>query len=310
MNIVFLILFTLATLCQAQNPHGIPWHLTGLISGGGGSTDDSTYVDLTITNELILPLDADAATPTIRFGDGDTGFHEGFDDRLEIAQAGTNRWYFTSSGSPSGYFSSWGDQPTLWATTASSTVPNITTSRGDNDTGVGSAGANILSLIAGATERFQVNSTGAALVSGNLGIRTTSPGAPLHIDADGGDTDGEGVKYYTPVVSTTDASATTWFTLSTDSDHIYWIDAIVIGVQDDNTNEYYNRVAFKVSNVSGTVTEDSETDYNGQEDDNSTGSLADIAGTVSGTNYLLQVTGIALENWKWTGKIEVIAIGQ
>jgi hypothetical protein len=50
------------------------------------------------TAQLLLPISNDAVTPTLAFGDGDTGFYERSDDELIQANAGTGYGRFRSTG--------------------------------------------------------------------------------------------------------------------------------------------------------------------------------------------------------------------
>ena len=68
------------------------------------------------------------------------------------------------------------DAPKIRNIAATSTVPNILPVYNDADTGIGRAGADILSLIAGGTNGLNINS------SGNVGIGTTSPAATSILD--------------------------------------------------------------------------------------------------------------------------------
>ena len=66
---------------------------------GGTTPGDGYFDDVTISaaKHLLLPQHSDAVTPTLAFGDGDTGFYESSDDKLQFAMGGNNRWVFTSS---------------------------------------------------------------------------------------------------------------------------------------------------------------------------------------------------------------------
>ena len=91
------------------------------------------------------------ANPAIFFGDGDTGFYETADDNLALSFAGTKYWDLTATK----IASSNSTQPALLRTTPTATVPSINANNGDADTGIGSAGADIMSLIAGGIEIAQ-----------------------------------------------------------------------------------------------------------------------------------------------------------
>jgi len=105
----------------------------------------------TPTSKLHLPLENDAATPTISFGDGDSGFYESADDVLGFALGGSERFVMTSSIFGGGV----GSSANVMNEAASSTNP-VFTFQGDNDTGLGLGDADAVSLIAGGKEGMRI----------------------------------------------------------------------------------------------------------------------------------------------------------
>jgi len=103
-------------------------------------------------SKLSFPTDNDPVTPTLSFGDGDTGFYESSDNTLRIAIGGSNAWYTTSLG----FHADSSTGPVLIPSGVSATVPTISPKRTDKDTGIGSSADDQLSLIAGATELFRI----------------------------------------------------------------------------------------------------------------------------------------------------------
>jgi hypothetical protein len=101
---------------------------------------------LTTTAQLLLPLSNDATTPTLAFGDGDSGFYEESDDTIRIALVGVSRYRINTSGIT-------GIEGTnrfqLVNEEASSTNPTLAPTRQDTNTGIGWAGSSTGSLIAG-----------------------------------------------------------------------------------------------------------------------------------------------------------------
>ena len=111
--------------------------------------------------KLALPLENDAATPTLAFGDGDTGFYESSNNVLYIGVAAGARFSFTTSGIQA--FGT-GRASIVTSVTASATVPPFTFV-GDGDTGVGRAAADQLSLIAGGVEGIRITESAAAITA-------------------------------------------------------------------------------------------------------------------------------------------------
>ena len=139
--------------------------------------------------------------------------------------------------------------------------------------------------------------------SGNIGMGTAVPSEKLHIDEAEG-TDGTGRWFSNASVSTTDATITTIYTLATITDRAYRLVANIIGAQDDGSNSMGATHSFTLKNVAGTVTEQGDASI--QETDDSAG--VSISGVVSGTNYLIQVTGIAAENWNWEISVDATIV--
>lgn len=118
---------------------------SGLISANGGVT-------LGAADHLVLPLHDDAATPTLGFGDGDSGFYERVEDYLAIATGGFHRWDITGNI----YAASSGRAGLIGGSDASATNPTFLPSHSDADTGIGHAAADQLSLIAGGIEGLRI----------------------------------------------------------------------------------------------------------------------------------------------------------
>lgn len=142
------------------------------------------------------------------------------------------------------------------------------------------------------------------LSDGKVGLDTPSPVEKLHIDEAAG-TDGTGRWFANASVSTTDGAATTIYTLATTTDRAYRLVANVIGAQDDGSNSMGTSWSFVLKNVAGTVTEQQDAVI-GTEFDDSAG--VSISGVVSGTNYLIQVTGINPENWNWELSVDATVV--
>lgn len=102
--------------------------------------------------KLTLPQENDAVTPTLAFGDGDTGFYEYIDDEIRVAIGGAVKYAFKASILSSLDGGSWD----LRRETASGTNPTLIPSAADGDTGIGWAATDQLSLIAGGVEGIRI----------------------------------------------------------------------------------------------------------------------------------------------------------
>ena len=103
---------------------------------------------------IVAPILQDApATPSLAFGDGDTGFYENADDFLSVAVAGVRRFVFTTTafqGVTSG-------AAQILDEVASATNPTLIPHNGNDNTGIGRAAADQLSLIAGGVEMLRAS---------------------------------------------------------------------------------------------------------------------------------------------------------
>jgi len=145
---------------------------------------------------LLLPQEDDAVTPTLAFGGGGYGLYSPADNTLNIALAGAVNYTINAAG----IFSTATNGAQLDRTTPSATIPGHTF-RSDSNTGVGTAAADQLSMIAGATEGIRVTQAGgtnevsvsfagaavdgAAFALNNTQDRTfiTSVGSQFHMPA-------------------------------------------------------------------------------------------------------------------------------
>lgn len=114
---------------------------------------------------LALPQEDDSATPTLAFGDGNSGFYESADNTLMVAINGNSVWEMSGS-----YFGSdENNRPVLVNEDASITNPTLVPRREDPNTGIGWGAADELSIITGATSAIYINS------SQKIGINDTGP---------------------------------------------------------------------------------------------------------------------------------------
>ncbi|MCK5643498.1 MAG: hypothetical protein KAJ19_21990, partial [Gammaproteobacteria bacterium] len=133
------------------------------------------------------------------FGNGNTGIYESSDDNLIISTGGSGRIYIYSNGNVAGGANTWA----LANAVPSSTTPNLIPHQSYFDTGIGWAGVDELSLIAGGVEGLRVDESsypgtagvwvspnqtgdgaGVFLADGNMQLRPATSGA-LWIDVSG-----------------------------------------------------------------------------------------------------------------------------
>jgi len=117
---------------------------------------------------LTLPLEDDAITPTLAFGDGDTGFYERVDDDLRVSVGGVNTFLFFLTQ----FRSANGLGPALQNRAATNAVPTLIPDISDDNTGIGQAAADQLSLIAGGVEQSRWNVTGNHIINSLLDAAT------------------------------------------------------------------------------------------------------------------------------------------
>ncbi len=130
----------------------------GVVAGNGITDTSGTW---SVSDPLVLDPNQNygtAATPTLAFGDGDTGFYESSANEMHFAAGGDDKMtyssdFFYSSRSGGGQVFA-----ILHSQEAASDNP-IYTFLGDQDTGIGSAGADTLSLITGNAERLRLTTS-------------------------------------------------------------------------------------------------------------------------------------------------------
>ncbi len=133
---------------------------TGLGTGGAdelsliaGGVQGANVKENAGVVQVILPLQDNATFPSLAFGDGDSGFYESSDDVIKVTLAGTVYSAWTTSGFSAGTLAA--SNPYMVAEVASDTNP-VFTFNNDFDTGIGRAGTDQLSLIAGGIEGHRI----------------------------------------------------------------------------------------------------------------------------------------------------------
>ncbi len=117
-------------------------------------------------SRLVLPQTTEPATPTLAFGDGDSGLYEVSDDVLGISLGGALAWTVDASG-----FSG-GAGGALLNEAPSATNPTVVPILADPDTGIGGA-ANALANISGGVAAVIFKSDGTDViqqVEANIGL--------------------------------------------------------------------------------------------------------------------------------------------
>ena len=102
---------------------------------------------------LSLPQETDVATPTLAFGDGDTGFTEILDDQLAIIINGAEKGRWDNVGLGFGGLT---NRPGFVDEESTATNPVFIPHRGDLNTGIGGGGFDKLSLIVGGIEMMNL----------------------------------------------------------------------------------------------------------------------------------------------------------
>ncbi|MBT7713785.1 MAG: hypothetical protein HN745_18880 [Deltaproteobacteria bacterium] len=163
---------TKALLQSAAFQSNSHWPLSSKVYDLGSTT---RYWQNSYTEFLKLNSDVDgsAATPSLAFGDGDTGFYESADDVLKVSVGGGEKFMFSSEKFATLHSNS--AAMLFEAPTATNPVFSFST---DNDTGIGRAAADQLSLIAGGAEILNVASTGIS-VAGNISVTGTVDGVDV-----------------------------------------------------------------------------------------------------------------------------------
>lgn len=108
---------------------------------------------------ITLPQENDAVTPTLAFGDGDTGFYESVDDSLRVAVGGSGRFLWVGES----FRSLNNNGPSMQNFAASDIVPTLLPDISDVNTGIGQAAEDQLSLIVGSIEGIRITEVAAVV---------------------------------------------------------------------------------------------------------------------------------------------------
>lgn len=141
-----------------------------VLIGGKLEVDGDAFFD----GNLLLPLENDAVTPTLAFGDGGDGIFNKSNGVLSMALDGATKYQFTTA-----YMGTFITDPgaRIMFETVTATNPGFAFSA-DEDTGGGSGGADIYSLIAGGVEGIRITeaTTITSRLSDKIRLSRTSEG--------------------------------------------------------------------------------------------------------------------------------------
>ncbi len=143
----------------------------GFAVNQGGVTKLETRAQihsLEVGEHFLLPLEDDAATPSLAFGDGNTGFYESTDNILRVSLAGINQFFFNGNQ----FNGVDANSAQLLNEAASATNPTLIPSKADINTGIGWVSADRGSLVAGALDCMQWEEIASARA---LGFYVTAP---------------------------------------------------------------------------------------------------------------------------------------
>jgi len=124
---------------------------------GSGATLRTLVTALTISaasKQVLLPSVNIAQTPSLAFGDGDTGFYEQSDDAIRLSIATTSSYVFDATGIRTVQSSG----AALMYASSSSTVAGFAFGT-DNGLGIGKGGTDILSFITDSTEAVRIDAS-------------------------------------------------------------------------------------------------------------------------------------------------------
>jgi len=138
-------------------------NILSLIAGGAEIARARNGGTLATQQFIISPgaLGGEDATPSLAFGDGNTGFRENPDNTLEMIVSGGHRFNLTATTIEAQATGG----PALLNEDASATNPAVLPDKSDTDTGLGQAAADQLSLIAGGVEGLTIAESGGVITN-------------------------------------------------------------------------------------------------------------------------------------------------
>ena len=153
---------------------GIGQNAVDQVSIIGGGVELARAVESTGANQFIIApgvVQNAALTPSLAFGDGNTGFFESADNVLKIAVGNAARWQFSANN----FLAENAAGPFMFNTAGtSSSVPIMGPNRGDNNTGIGHGSDDQLDFICGGLNCITIRELGAARQIGFYNATPTS----------------------------------------------------------------------------------------------------------------------------------------
>jgi hypothetical protein len=150
-------------------------------------TDSSGFFTITPTGGSVVFPSGSVTNPGIAIGDGDSGIYELADDNLGFSVGGALRFQMTTSAFQANATAG----ARMRIANTSATDPGFAFI-GDDDTGLGRAGVDQLSLIAGGVEGLRVTESGSAITTDLYGTVNAGP-IQLNSTAISNDGDSEGI---------------------------------------------------------------------------------------------------------------------
>lgn len=136
---------------------------------------------LEVGEHLLLPQVDEFVTPTLAFGDGDSGFYENADDQLSISLSGTLQYRWSGVQ----FFGTSGGGPLLRNVIASDINPTMLPNRSDFDTGMGQRIADVGVLIAGGVNVLEFGEAGGVPLIGFYSTAAIAQQAGVAVTAAG-----------------------------------------------------------------------------------------------------------------------------
>lgn len=174
-SIAAAVLFATASVAGSLN------NGTGLPLSGGTLTGDLTMGSGT---QILADRGSKTAPGFAWSDDTDTGWFSNFAGRMYLSINDDSKWIFLSNQ----FKADLTDGPSILREAATATNPTLNPSESDIDTGIAWAGANQLSLTAGAVEGIRVTTTETQFSGGNTNdafVNIGSATASAAFDADG-----------------------------------------------------------------------------------------------------------------------------